>query len=277
MLQGTYYREWSRYLDCNMEFKVYGQGGVPALAFPCRGGRFYDWENSGMPDAVAPLLREGKLQLFCADSIDGESLLAGDVSLRRQAEMQEKYFNYITQELAPRILALNRAANAAAKPAAAASAEKADEAKTGKAKEAEAAPVLWCVGADLGAYHAVNLRLRRPALFAGAIALSGEYGAFGDRTTDDLALRNSPLAYLAQPDFFSAEARAALASAPDSLILCAGQGAYEGEALASTQALDAALQAAGFAAHTEIWGGDVSHDWYWWGKEWALFAQRLFG
>jgi esterase/lipase superfamily enzyme len=272
MLQGTYYREWSRFLDRNMEFKVYGQGGVPVLAFPCRGGRFYDWENSGMPDAVAPLLAGGKVQLVCVDSIDGESLLAGDVSVRRRAEMQEKYFNYITQELAPRVLALNRAAHAAAKPAAAENTEKAEEAQT-----AAPAPALWCVGADLGAYQAVNLRLRRPALFAGAIALSGEYGAFGDRTADDLALRNSPLAYLAQPDFFSAEAKAALAGAPDSLILCAGQGAYEGEALASTRALDAALQTAGFAAHTEIWGGDVSHDWYWWGKEWALFAQRLFG
>ena len=25
------------------------------------------------------------------------------------------------------------------------------------------------------------------------------------------------------------------------------------------------------------WGGDVSHDWYWWGKEFGMFAERLFG
>jgi esterase/lipase superfamily enzyme len=269
-MQGTYYREWSRFLGRDMEFKAYGQGGVPVLAFPCRGGRFYDWENSGMPDAVAPLLADGKLQLFCADSIDGESLLAGDLPARRKAEMQEKYFNYVTQELAPRVLALNHAANAQAQTAV--PADGSDESASAKAT-----PALWCVGADLGAYHAVNLRLRRPALFAGAIALSGSYAAFGDRTVDDLALRNSPLAYLAQPDFFSAEAKTALAAKPDSMILCAGQGAYEDEALASTRALSDALQAAGIPAHTEIWGGDVSHDWYWWGKEWALFAQRLFG
>jgi esterase/lipase superfamily enzyme len=267
-MQGTYYREWSRFLGREMEFKAYGQGGVPVLAFPCRGGRFYDWENSGMPDAVAPLLAGGKLQLFCADSIDGESLLAGDLPARRKAEMQEKYFNYVTQELAPRVLALNRAANAQARPAAG----------SGESDPANTAPALWCVGADLGAYHAVNLRLRRPVLFAGAVALSGRYEAFGSAAhTDDLALRNSPLSYLAQPAFFSAEARAALAATPDSLILCAGQGAYEEEALASTRALRDALQAADIPAHTELWGGDVSHDWYWWGKEWALFAQRLFG
>ncbi len=80
MMEGTYYKEWSAVLDREMEFKVYGHGGVPVLALPARGGRFYDWENNGMPDAAARLLHEGKIQLFCADSIDGESLLAGNES-----------------------------------------------------------------------------------------------------------------------------------------------------------------------------------------------------
>ena len=72
MIQGTYYKEWSTVLGREMEFKVYGHAGVPVLALPARGGRFYDWENNGMPDAIAQLLNEGKVQLFCADSIDGE-------------------------------------------------------------------------------------------------------------------------------------------------------------------------------------------------------------
>ena len=48
MMEGTYYKEWSAVLDREMEFKVYGHGGVPVLALPARGGRFYDWENNGM-------------------------------------------------------------------------------------------------------------------------------------------------------------------------------------------------------------------------------------
>ena len=122
-------------LDRAMEFKRYGHSGVPVLALPARGGRFYDWENNGMPEAVASLLHAGKVQLFCADSIDGESLLAGNESPRRRAEMQEKYFNYLTSELAPRILTLN-----------------------GAKKDT----LLWAVGVDTGAYQAVNCRLRRP-------------------------------------------------------------------------------------------------------------------
>ena len=32
MMQGTYYKEWSRVLGREMEFKVYGTAGVPVLA-----------------------------------------------------------------------------------------------------------------------------------------------------------------------------------------------------------------------------------------------------
>lgn len=50
------------------------------LAFPCQGGRFYDWENNGMPDAAAWLIQNGRIQLFCADSIDQDSFLAEGLS-----------------------------------------------------------------------------------------------------------------------------------------------------------------------------------------------------
>ena len=53
MMEGTYYKEWSAVLDREMEFKVYGHAGTPVLALPARGGRFYDWENNWMPDALS--------------------------------------------------------------------------------------------------------------------------------------------------------------------------------------------------------------------------------
>ena len=216
-----------------------------------------------MPEAVASLLHAGKVQLFCADSIDGESLLAGNSAPRRRAEMQEKYFLYLTTELAPRILALT-----ADEPKA-----EADE----KAAKTASTPVLWCAGVDTGAYQAVNCRLRRPELFAGAIGLSGLYdmSRFMGSEADDLILRNSPLNALAETGIYNA---AAFAKAEEnSLLLCAGQGAYEDDARADTKALQAALEAAVFPCHVELWGNDVSHDWYWWGKELGMFAQRIFG
>ena len=205
MIQGTYYKEWSTVLGREMEFKVYGHAGVPVLALPARGGRFYDWENNGMPDAIAQLLNEGKVQLFCADAMDGEGLLNGDLPQRRRAELQEKYFVYLTAELAPRILTLNNA-------------------KKGTR--------IWTAGVDLGAYHAVHCRLRRPTLFAGAVGMGGIYDLtrFWGTDSDDMVLRCAPLAYLQENGIAN---KPALAKAEEnSLILCAGQGAYEGDALA---------------------------------------------
>ena len=208
MIQGTYYKEWSTVLGREMEFKVYGHAGVPVLALPARGGRFYDWENNGMPDAIAQLLNEGKVQLFCADAVDGEGLLNGDLPQRRRAELQEKYFVYLTAELAPRILTLNNA-------------------KKGTR--------IWTAGVDLGAYHAVHCRLRRPTLFAGAVGMGGIYDLtrFWGTDSDDMVLRCSPLAYLQESGIAN---KLALTKAEENcLILCAGQGAYEGDALDDTR------------------------------------------
>ena len=187
-----------------------------------------------------------------ADSIDGESLLAGNESPRRRAEMQEKYFVYLTSELAARIAELN-------------------------APESKEKPLIWCVGVDTGAYQAVQCRLRRPRTFAGAMGLSGLYdmGRFLGSAEDDLVLRSSPLAALHKNGICD---KNVLSKAEEnSLLLCVGQGGYEGDALADTQALADTLSEVGFPCHLEVWGGDVSHDWYWWGKEFGMFAERLFG
>ena len=141
--------------------------------------------------------------------------------------------------------------------------------------EAEKDTKLWCLGIDLGAVHAVNCRLRRPQQFAGAIGLSGIYDLtrFWGSEADDLVLRASPLQYLTEKGIAN---KLALAKAEEnSLMLCAGQGAYEGDALADTQALADVLAAQGLPAHLEVWGGDVSHEWYWWGKMLGLFVPRI--
>ena len=50
MIQGTYYGIEAD-AGPRHKVKVYGHAGTPVLALPARGGRFYDWENNGMPDA----------------------------------------------------------------------------------------------------------------------------------------------------------------------------------------------------------------------------------
>ena len=44
-MQIRYYKEYSRFLNRFMEFKVYGHAGRPIVIFPCQSGRFFDWED----------------------------------------------------------------------------------------------------------------------------------------------------------------------------------------------------------------------------------------
>ena len=41
-MQIRYYKEYSRFLNRFMEFKVYGHAGRPIVIFPCQSGRFFD-------------------------------------------------------------------------------------------------------------------------------------------------------------------------------------------------------------------------------------------
>lgn len=68
-----YFKKYSNCLQRDMEFKIYGHGGIPLLVFPAQDGRFYDFENFGMINTISDKIEEGKVQVFCIDSVDSES------------------------------------------------------------------------------------------------------------------------------------------------------------------------------------------------------------
>lgn len=233
-MQTQYFKEYSRFLKRDFEFKVYGHSGQPCLAFACENGRFFDWEDRGMTAALNDLIESGKIQLFCADSVDSESWL-GQNDPRLRIETQERWFNYVCGELAPRILELNA------------------EAGTAHTK-------ILPIGIGLGAGHAVTVSLRCPKLFLGAIGLSGSYtpdGWFGSYT-DDLILRNSPLDLLR----LMSASKASDFATP--FLLCCGQGAYEERFLKETKELVEALKQHHLPFEFELLGTDIGHDWSWW-------------
>ncbi len=251
-MQMRYYKEYSRYLDREMEFKVYGHAGRPMLIFPCQSGRFFDWEDRGMCSLAAPWIDSGRLQLFCVDSIDRESW-DNDGPGRPRIEMQERWYNYVCEELVPRMLEINREQG---------------EDHTGR---------ILTGGASMGAGHAVNFYLRRPDIFNGTIALSGCYGAnmfFGDYM-DDLVYRNSPVDYMR--NFPDDHPYKALYAAADRFIICVGQGAWEDDLLSSTRELQGILNGKGIYPEVEYWGYDVNHDWPWWEKQWTYYLDRILG
>ena len=106
-MQIRYYKEYSRFLNRFMEFKVYGHAGRPIVIFPCQSGRFFDWEDRNMCNAAASWIDSGKLQIFTVDSIDPESW-DNNGPERPRIEMQERWYNYVCEEFVPRLLEINR-------------------------------------------------------------------------------------------------------------------------------------------------------------------------
>ncbi len=241
-MQTQYQKLFSHYLHREMEFKRYGEGGVPCLVLPTGGGRFYEWEDAGMTGALASLIEAGRVTLFCADGIYGESWL-GSGETRRRAEMQERWHAYLCEELFAELQKHCPGASALA------------------------------LGCDLGAAEAVLLALRAPERFAGCVALSGRYDAaayFGTKK-DDLVFRNDPMLFLPA---LPAGGPQLAALAGQALWLCAGQAPDEAEALASTQALAKALQSKGLTPQLDIWGFDVTHNWPWWKKQMPYLLEK---
>lgn len=244
-MQIEYHRNFSRHLNQDIELKVYGHYGKPVIVFPAHAGRFYDYENFGMVQALRDSIQGGRIKLFTVDSIDRQSWSNNDLHPADRARRHEEYDRYITQEVTPWIR--EHCGNYEGK--------------------------FLLTGCSMGAYHAANFFFRHPDLFDSLIAISGIYqlktilGGY----MDDLVYFNTPLAYLPnlEDPWYLDQYR------QSQIIVCCGQGAWEDDMLADTLALKAVLDAKLIPAWVDIWGYDVNHDWPWWQKMMPYFMGHL--
>ena len=249
-MREEYPKRYSNILGREMECAVF-RADHPAdidhskvcLAFPPQSGRFYDFKNFGMVEAVRPWIESGQIFLICVDGIDAETWSSwGDPRLR--IELQELWFHYVVDELLPKY------------------------ANTG-----EKALVTGC---SMGASHAANFFFRRPDLFDGIVALSGIYNAqfFFHDYMDDLLYDNSPIHFLPNMPLDHPWMKLYKQS---EIIFCCGQGAWEDELLYSTRELDRIMSQKGIPHWSDYWGFDVNHDWPWWQKQLPYFMDHLAG
>ncbi|MGH7504737.1 MAG: esterase family protein, partial [Longimicrobiales bacterium] len=140
-----HHRWHSPSLGRDMELLVFGHAGARVLVFPTSMGRFYEWEDRGMIDALGEHLSRGWLQAFCVDSVDGESWYARHKHPDERAWRHVQYENYLRTEVLP----FTRYRNPN--------------------------PYLITTGASFGAYHAINLAFRHPHEVNRVVALAGLY------------------------------------------------------------------------------------------------------
>ncbi len=239
-----YHKRWSSCLNQEIELKIYGTSGKAVLVFPSMNGRFYDFEDFGMVEAVKNFIEAGKIQLFTVDSIDCQTWTNWSASPAERARRHEDYDRYIIKEVVPFINKVNQS----------------------KKK-------ILTTGCSMGGYHAINFFFRHPEVFDSLIGLSGvaKLSMFVGDCADECIYHNSPLMYLAGP----VDDNTLKLYRASKIVLCAGQGAWEAPMIEDMKALGAILAKKRIPCWLDLWGYDVVHDWPWWRRQLPYFLERL--
>ena len=235
----------SKALGREMFMRIYGDRGKPMLVFSCQGGRCVEFEDFGMVDLVREYINDGLLQVFTIDSHDSQSWAADYLSPPERLKQHELFESYVINEVLPFIRTKNPH------------------------------PRLKCMtyGASMGGYHAGNFFFRHPQHFDAMISLSGVFRLrlfIGDYMDKDIYF-HSPLHYLPNLN----DAKYLDAYRRSCIIICVGQGAWEGPMLEDARAMDSVFKTKNVPAWVDIWGHDVNHDWPWWRKQLPYFMGHL--
>jgi esterase/lipase superfamily enzyme len=228
-MRREYYKWHSPRLDRTMETLVFGHTGMPVLVFPTSCGRFFDFEDRGMIDAIHQKIERGELQLFCVDSVDAESWYNQSISPAERIARQVKYERYIMDEVLPLVHQLNPA------------------------------PQLSAIGCSLGGYHAANVALRHPDVFSAFLSMGGAFdmSPFLDGYSDNDVYYHSPLSFMSNmcdPGMLDRFRR-------NTYILATG---VHDQCWNDNERLAAVLRSKGIAARLDVWGENTGHDWPFW-------------
>lgn len=212
-----------------MECLVFGHAGTPILAFPSSMGRFHEWEDFGMVEALSPQLENGHNQLICVDSVDGESFYNTAVDPYTRIVRHQQYERYILDEVVPSI------------------------------RYHSGHHFVIAAGASFGAYHAANFVFKRPRLFGKLIAMSGSFDirSFMDGFYDENVYFSNPVDYL--QNLSDHDTLEAIRS--NHLILTTAE---HDPCKDRNFHLSQVLNDKGIAHTFDFQNGTFGHDWPWW-------------
>jgi esterase/lipase superfamily enzyme len=163
-------RKWhSPNLSKDIETLVFGHAGQPLILFPTSMGRYYENKDFGLIDSIAHFIREGKIRVYCPDSIDSLSWYNKNIHPADRVKNHIWYDKYLLEELVP-----------------------AAQHDTGYQKVALA-------GCSFGGYHASNFAFRHPWLVSHLISMSGAFDIRSqlDGFYNDDVYFNNPIDFIA--------------------------------------------------------------------------------
>lgn len=220
-------------LQKEMPVAVYGHYGYALLMIPTAAADFLEYERFELIHALQPLLDAGRLKIFSVNSINTESWMHKGMEGAHKAIRQNQFNTYIFNEVIPFI----------------------------RNKTSEETPIITC-GASFGAFHAMNLFLKRPDLLQGVIAMSGVYDLteYTDGFYDEQVYFNSPMHFI--PNLEDHQVLENIRKGK--ITIATGSGAHEDPD--ANRRFSAVLHNKSIPHQLEVWGDDVHHDWPTWRK-----------
>ncbi len=163
-------RWYSGRLQREITVARWGTYGRPVLVFPSAGGDALEVERNGLVGACGPLLAEGRVKLYSADSVAGQAMIAREGPVEHRLWLLNQFQECIRWEVVPAIHAD----------------------LGGREMDVIAA------GASIGAFNSVAVLCRYPDVFSAAIGMSGSYRVehfYDEAWTQDLYFA-SPLQFV---------------------------------------------------------------------------------
>jgi esterase/lipase superfamily enzyme len=224
-------RWYSNRLQQDIAVVRWGTFGTPVLVLPSAGGDAEEIERNGLVDACGPLLAEGRVKLYSADSVAGQAMVMKTGSVEHRMRLLNEFHECVRWEVVPAIHADlgNRALD------------------------------VITAGASIGAFNAVALLCRYPDVFSAAIGMSGSYRIerfYDEAWSKDLYFA-APLQFLPGldgPQLDRLRQR--------QVVLASGEGEWED--IGSSWQMADALGAKGIPNRVDNWGPQWAHQWPTW-------------
>ncbi len=139
-------RKWhSHSLGKEIETLVFGHSGYPIILFPTSMGRYYENKDFKLIQSVENFLNEGKIKIYCPDSIDDLSWYNKGITPESRVKNHLLYDRFLLEELVP------------------------------LAKTETSHQKIITAGCSFGGYHAATFAFRHPWLTSHMFSLSGAF------------------------------------------------------------------------------------------------------
>ncbi len=222
----------------------FGDVGRPLIVFPSNAGVAHEWRESGMIDALAPLLAAGQVKIYCPETNVSKSF-SGTGSMTQRMAHHAAYESFVMSTLVPFIR---------------------EDCRMPRVR-------MVATGCSVGALYSSIFVLKHPEVFAQALCLSGRYrtSKFFDGNSNHDVYMNDPLAFVPNLRGSALERVRQYAH----LTLVVGRGAHEENCIPETGELGAVLKRKHIPHHLAFWGRESSHTYPWWQKQALHYLSQI--